>query len=189
MFQVAALRAALLLCGICIPGAAGIAADFSVSSTNLHDGAAVPLAQVLNRSGCDGGNQSPQISWSGEPAGTRSFVVTLFDPDAPSGHGWWHWIVFDIAANVHNLPEGAGAARSQELPPAARQGRNDFGFTGYGGPCPPAGSPPHRYVLSVFALKSATLPLEEGASGAELQAALRSSAIAVARIVAHYGRD
>ena len=134
---------------------AAMAAGFTVTSRNIHEGGTVPTAQVFNASGCRGNNRSPQLSWSGAPAGTKSFAITMFDPDAPTGNGWWHWTVFNIPPGVHSLPENAGAASAPGLPPGAVQGRTSYGFSHYGGPCPPAGDAPHRYVITVYALKLA----------------------------------
>jgi hypothetical protein len=167
---------------------AAMATVFSVSSADIRDGGTVPMAQVFNADGCTGRNRSPQLTWSGEPTETRSFAVTMFDPDAPTGHGWWHWTMFDIPATVHTLPENAGAERSGALPAGAEQGRNDFGFSQYGGPCPPVGDKPHRYVITVYALNRAKLPLEAGASGTTVDSILRAAAIASVHLTGRYGR-
>ncbi|HET8996557.1 MAG TPA: YbhB/YbcL family Raf kinase inhibitor-like protein [Acetobacteraceae bacterium] len=147
----------------------------------------MPMAQVFSQFGCTGKNISPQLSWSGEPAGTKSFAVTMYDPDAPTGSGWWHWTVFNIPANVHSLPENAGAAHGT-LPAGATEGRTDFGFSHYGGPCPPAGDHPHRYVITVFAVKVAKLPLDAQSSGALVGFNLHFNTLAKTHMTAHYGR-
>jgi hypothetical protein len=117
------------------------------------------LPQTTEFSGCGGGNVSPQLSWSGAPPATKSFVVTLFDPDAPTTTGFWHWVVFNIPASVQSLPAGAGSKTS----PVAKSlsGYTDFGFSHYGGPCPPNGDAPHHYLFTVFALD---VPSLEGVS-------------------------
>lgn len=129
-----------------------MAAPFSVSSNDMRDGQ--PLAQQhwFAGFGCTGGNVSPQLTWKNAPAGTRSFAVTVRDPDAPTGSGWWHWTVVNIASSVFSLPAGAGDKNSATLPGGAVQGRNDFGYAGFGGACPPAGDKPHRYRFTVWAL-------------------------------------
>ncbi|MDE2049843.1 MAG: YbhB/YbcL family Raf kinase inhibitor-like protein, partial [Gammaproteobacteria bacterium] len=137
-------------------------------------------------SGCRGGNISPALSWNDPPAGTRSFAVLMFDPDAPGG-GWWHWAVFDIPAGVSALQAGAGDPAKHLLPAGAIQARNDFGPLGYGGPCPPPG-PPHHYQLMLYALRIATLGLGASAGPAEVAAKARANALAQAQIVGLYGR-
>jgi len=107
---------------------------------------------VLNTFGCSGGNVSPELSWTNPPAGAKSFVLTMFDPDAPTGSGFWHWTVFDIPAAVTELPTGAGSPDGANLPAGAVQSRNDASMLGYVGAGPPPGHGPHRYVFVVHAL-------------------------------------
>jgi Raf kinase inhibitor-like YbhB/YbcL family protein len=182
--RVLALLGTLLIAPAAIPGAA--ASGFALRSPNLAPGGVIAGEYVYDRSGCRGGNISPALSWSDPPAGTRSFALLMFDPDAPGG-GWWHWAVFDIPAGVRSLPAGAGDPARHLLPAGALQVRNDFGSAGYGGPCPPPG-PPHRYRLRVYALGVATLGLGTGASPAAVAARARAEALALAEIVARYGR-
>jgi len=165
-----------------------MAAPFSVSSNDMRDGQ--PLAQQhwFAGFGCTGGNVSPQLAWKNAPAGTRSFAVTVRDPDAPSGSGWWHWTVVNIASSVFSLPAGAGDKNSATLPGGAVQGRNDFGYAGFGGACPPAGDKPHRYRFTVWALDVPTLPVDAGASGALVGYLLHSHALASAQLTAMAGR-
>ena len=163
------------------------AAGFSLSSTDIAAGQALSERQVFKGFGCDGGNISPQLSWSGAPAATRSFAVTVYDPDAPTGSGWWHWTVFNLPASTHALPAGAGTPGGA-LPPGAGQGRTDFGQTGVGGACPPVGDKAHRYQFTVWALKVDHLPLDEHASGAMVGFMLKANALATASLTATYGR-
>lgn len=107
---------ALVLAAVLALSSAAAAARMTISVPDFSSGRTVPMANVLNLFGCTGQNQSPAISWSGEPRGTQSFAVTVFDPDAPTGSGWWHWTVFDIPANVHSLPAGAGDQGATTLP-------------------------------------------------------------------------
>ena len=175
--------AALLVLALPLVTCAG-EPGFHVASAALDDGDTLPLAQVYKGSGCNGGNRSPALAWSGAPEGTRSYAVTMFDPDAPTGHGWWHWLAYDLPARTTSLPENAGAA----LPDGARQARNDFGSIGYGGACPPAGAKPHRYVITVYALPVARLAVPASASAAQVDAALERDALAKARLTLRYGR-
>jgi Raf kinase inhibitor-like YbhB/YbcL family protein len=178
---------------VCLPAfavmpAPSLAQGFSLTSTDLD--AAKPVAEtfVFDGGGCSGGNQSPQLAWAGAPAGTKSFALTVFDPDAPNGGaGFWHWAVFDIPAGVAALPRGAGAADGHALPQGARQVANDFDQPGYGGPCPPAGKP-HRYLFDLYALKVPAIQLAREASAAEAAARIRKEAIAKATLMVRYGR-
>ena len=126
-------------------------------SEAISDGSTIELTYCEPQ--CGGSNVSPDLTWSGAPEGTKSYAVTCFDPDAPTGSGWWHWIAFDIPADVTALDAGAA------LPAAAREWQNDYGYDGYGGPCPPPG-PAHRYVFTVYALDVAELGVPEGATSA-----------------------
>lgn len=144
------------------------AGGFTLTSTAFKDGGKIPMAHVYNSMGCHGGNHSPELSWSGAPAGTKSFAVTEYDPEANTGSGWWHWTVFNIPANVNHLPADIGVNGSQNLPKGAVQGRNDFGDSHYDGSCPPATDPPHHYHFTVYALKVDKLPVDENASGAKV---------------------
>lgn len=160
------------------------AADFVLKSAQLTDGGRIPDAQVFDGFGCTGGNVSPELQWSGAPEGTKSFAVTVYDPDAPTGSGWWHWVVFDLPASVSELPAGASGA----LPEGAVESRTDFGAPGYGGPCPPQGHGDHRYVFTVHALKTESLPLDAQASGAMVGFYLNANALGTASLTATYGR-
>lgn len=183
------MRGVVLAAALCLPVITASAAGFTVSAPDFHNGSTIPMAHVFNQGGCTGGNQSPALSWSGEPAGTQSFAITMFDPDAPTGSGWWHWTVFNIPASVRSLSENVGAPDSTQLPPGAGQGRNDYGFSGYGGPCPPVGNRPHRYVITVYALKMAKLPLDAQSSGALVGFMLHANALATAQTMGRYGRS
>lgn len=179
------MRALMLAAALVLAAAPGVAAGFTVTTPDFADGGTIGMAQVHTR--CQGQNRSPALAWSGEPAGTQSFGVTMYDPDAPAPGGWWHWTVFNIPAGVHGLAANAGAGTPGLLPAGAGEGRNDFGFSHYGGPCPPPGAP-HRYEITVYALKTARLPLGPDSPGARVAAALRANALATARITGLYGR-
>ena len=162
------------------------AAQLALESPDIAPGGSIALEHVYDRSGCHGGNISPALAWRHPPAGTRSFALLMFDPDAPGG-GWWHWAVFDIPATVTSLRAGAGNPAGHLLPAGAVQGRNDFGSPGYGGPCPPPGSP-HHYRLTLYALRLAKLGLGTDAGPAQIDARARASALAEAQVVGLYGR-
>src|SRR5215212_5718913 len=140
-----------------------LAADFRLKVDDLKPNARLPDQYVFNGFGCSGANHSPALSWSGAPRDPKSFALTVYDPDAPTGCGWWHWVVFNIPPSTTGIPEGSGNAT--ELPSGAVQSVTDFGKPGYGGPCPPPGKP-HRYIFNVHALKTDKLDLDPSASGA-----------------------
>ena len=143
-------------------------------------------AQYARVYGCTGGNISPQIVWSDPPAATRSFAVTLFDPDAPGGHGWWHWLAVDIPPSVRELPKGANGDRAL-MPKGVIQTMTDFGAPGYGGPCPPPGED-HHYVVTVTALKTASLGLTPQAKEDEVAAKIKANELAHASVIIRAAR-
>ena len=155
-----------------------------LTSSNIANGAKLSLAQVHTQ--CGGQNRSPALRWSGAPSGTRSFAVTLFDPDAGGGAGFWHWLVFDIPAATTGLPEGAGAGSG--LPAGTELAANDFGDSGYGGACPPPGSGVHHYEFTLYALSTPHLPLRADVKGSDLSAYLKAHALASASLVGTYSR-
>ena len=157
--------------------------DFTLTSTSFGDGATLPKNQVSAGGHPDGKDLSPQLSWSGFPGGTRSFVVTMYDPDAPTASGFWHWAVANIPASVTSLAEGAGDAKdSAGLPPDALSLQNDGGHAGYMGAAPPAGHGAHRYMVVVHAVDVPALDVDGGASPAVLGFNLAFHTLARARI-------
>lgn len=164
------------------------AAGFKLSSPTVRPGSMLTDAQVFKGFGCEGKNLSPALTWSGAPAGTKSFAVTVYDPDAPTGSGWWHWVVFNIPAATTELPEGAGAADGKGLPAGAVQGRTDFGAPGFGGACPPKGDKPHRYIFTVHALKTDKIEVPADASAALVGFMIHANRLGQASFQARYGR-
>lgn len=153
------------------------AAALELSSPEVAPGSTFALSHVYSE--CGGGNVAPVLAWKGAPAGTKSFVVTMFDPDA-HGSGWWHWIVYNIPASVTGISGG--------VPADARQGRNDFGKAEYDGPCPPPGSGVHHYQMTVWALSTPTLPTEGATEGEIVGPYLKTHALASATLTATYER-
>jgi len=161
--------------------------SFTLTSPDIASGQKVKPAQVFNEFGCTGQNISPALAWQNPPAGTRGFAVMVHDPDAPTGSGWWHWIVYNIPANVSSLPADAGNPAKGLMPKGAVQGRNDYGVHAYGGPCPPPG-PAHRYFFRVHALKVDRIDAPVEASAALVGFNVNANTLAVAEIMALYGR-
>ena len=164
------------------------AGDFALQSEDLRHGEGLALAQVYDGFGCTGSNRSPILRWNFPPAGAKSFAVTVYDPDAPTGSGWWHWLVYNIPSETNVLVGGAGALGGLGLPRGAIMGRNDFGAHAYGGACPPPGHRAHRYLFAVHALKVEKIELPADASAAMIGFMINSNTIAMARILTTFGR-
>ncbi|KZM72720.1 YbhB/YbcL family Raf kinase inhibitor-like protein [Nocardia terpenica] len=158
---------------------------FALTSEDVTDGQPFGNDQVSGVFGAGGKDISPQLSWSGFPAGTKSFAVTVYDPDAPTASGFWHWAIADIPASVTSLPRGAGS-EGGALPAGAIALRNDGGFAGFVGAAPPAGHGHHRYIITVHAVDVDSLGIDANATPAFLGFNLFSHAIGRAQIVATY---
>jgi hypothetical protein len=179
---------ALIACALVFGATSALAGDFQLTSSSLQANGTMPGRHIFNSFGCTGDNLSPQLSWQGEPEGTRSFAVTVYDPDAPTGSGWWHWLVFNIPSDMHSLPENSGNPEKGLLPQQTVQARTDFGTPGYGGACPPAGDSNHHYRFIVWALDVDQLPLTADSSGAMIGFNLRQHMLGKAELTVIYGR-
>ncbi|TGN13206.1 YbhB/YbcL family Raf kinase inhibitor-like protein [Leptospira ilyithenensis] len=162
------------------------AADIKLTSNAIKEGSVLTNAQVFNGFGCSGENISPDLNWTGVPKETKAFAVTVYDPDAPTGSGFWHWVVFNIPADATGLASKAGNEKGT-LPQGSIQSRTDFGKPGFGGACPPAGDKPHRYIFKVYALKD-KIPLDADAPGALVGFYINSLKLAEGKLNAKYGR-
>jgi hypothetical protein len=158
-------------------------AKLSVHSSTFADGARLPQSAVYSGWGHNGQNRSPHLTWSGAPAGTNSFAVECHDPDAPTGIGFTHWVLFDIPANILELPENVEAGR---LPGGAKKGLSDIGLPGYFGAAPPPG-PAHQYIFTIYALSEQTLGLGDTTTLAALRFTIRDKKLAEGRITGLYG--
>lgn len=164
---------------------------FTLLSNSFRDGDYLAPAHILSEAygfGCAGGNSSPHLKWSGAPAGTKSFALTCYDPDAPTGSGFWHWLAVNIPPNVTELPLNASDPKTGLMPKGTLQTRTDFGAPGYGGPCPPAGDHPHRYLFTVFAVKEASLPVNADTMPAVVGFMLNFNTLAKASLMGLYKR-
>ena len=161
-------------------------AKLVVTSSVLRDGEKTPDSMVFNGMGCTGGDRSPDLSWSGAPSGTKSFAVTMYDPDAPTTVGFVHWVLFNVPASTTSLPEGAGAKADAGV--GATHGIADFGFSHYGGPCPPPGDEPHHYHVTVYALDQELKGLDDKTTYAKFRFMIRGHVLAQGEIVGRYGR-
>jgi hypothetical protein len=162
------------------------AQEFTLKSEDLQG--QLSQDQVFSGFGCSGKNISPSLKWINAPAQTKSFAVTVYDPDAPTGSGWWHWIIFNIPASIHELKADTGRIEKHLAPVSSIQSITDFGRPGFGGACPPQGDKAHRYIFTVHALNTAKLDLDEKTSPAMVGFMLNNHTIAKASLIAYYQR-
>lgn len=162
--------------------------SFALSSNDISSGSKILKKHVFNGFGCDGENVSPQISWRNAPVETKSFAVTVYDPDAPTGSGWWHWLVVNIPTKYKELPSNFGADNKFMIQDGILQIRNDFGIYNFGGPCPPKNTKAHNYVFTVYALKAEKLELSEASTAALAGFIINQNSLGKISFVAKYGR-
>lgn len=173
---------------LCAASLSSYAADFKLTSTDVAANSTITNKYVFKGFGCSGDNVSPALSWSGAPAGTQSFALTVYDPDAPTGSGWWHWVVINIPASATGLPQGVGTIDGKSLPAGSQQVKTDFGAAGYGGPCPPMGDKPHHYIFTVYALKVPKIEVGADATAAMAGFNIHGNKLGSATFTALYGR-
>ncbi|MCC7203033.1 MAG: YbhB/YbcL family Raf kinase inhibitor-like protein [Nitrospirae bacterium] len=153
--------------------------NFTLSTSAFIEGETIPVKYT-----CDGADLSPLMKWEGIPAGTKGFAIIMDDPDAPVGT-FTHWVIYDIPADTHTLPEGL--AKDPELSKGIKQGTTSFRRTGYGGPCPPPGRP-HRYFFTIYALDTGTTGLASKASRQDVESRIKGHITGKATVMGQYGR-
>lgn len=172
-----------------ISSAALAGGEFTVSSKSFENGKNLPKTMEFNGFGCSGGNISPELSWKNAPEGTKSYAITIHDPDAPTTSGWWHWLVYNIPANVNSISEGASVTSKNALPEGTQEATTDYGTAGFGGACPPEGHGTHHYNLTVYALKTDKLDLDPKTTfGAKLTYMLNANSLGKATMQGLYQR-
>ncbi len=165
------------------------AKKMSITSASWQNDEDITGDFVFKGMGCEGKNQSPEVSWKDLPKNAKSIAVTVYDPDAPTGSGWWHWIIYNIPVTMTGLPQGFGEMGKRKLKGGPIQNMTDFGDVGYGGPCPPQGDSPHHYFLKVFALDVEKLDIPDKASGAMAGFYINQHIVAEAGLTGFYARE
>ncbi len=161
-------------------------ASFTLYSPDIYQNQQIREEQVFNNFGCDGQNVSPRLVWRNAPNNVKSFAITMFNKDAKTGSGWWHWIVYNIPANINKIDEGA-STNKKLLPKGAIQGINDYGKKQYGGACPPEREK-HNYIITIYALNVEKLDLPRNSTPAMVSLYLNKHKIKIATINAFYER-
>lgn len=175
----------ILITGATVSAAPAQAPTFRFWSDDLKAGT-VSVEHVHNSFGCSGSNRSPHLAWTGAPKDAKSFVITVYDPDAPTGSGFWHWVIANIPPATTTI--ATSASRSPRMPAEALETRTDFGPPGYGGPCPPPGDQPHRYIFTIHALREPKLEATADTSAALVGFMTSQYRIASASFTVRYGR-
>jgi len=163
-----------------------MAEGFTLSSKDISG--QLSINEVFQGFGCTGKNISPELSWKNAPKGTKSFAITVYDPDAPTGSGWWHWVVFNIPKEVNSLRSGAGSIRTKLMPAGAVQNVIDYGFAGFGGACPPKGDKAHQYIFTVHALDVEKFELDGKQSPAIAGYYINAHTLSKASLISYYAR-
>ena len=165
------------------------AGSLTLSSQDISEAKFMSKDHEFNGFGCSGADKSPHLKWSGIPKGTKSFAITAYDPDAPTGSGWWHWQIVNIPLSVTELAADAGNTKKRSVPKGSLQIQNDYGTRGFGGACPPQGHGIHHYRFTVHALSVEKLELPENASGALAGYMINAHTIESSTIESLYKRD
>lgn len=165
-----------------------LASSFTLSSKDITHGEFMNKAQEFTGFGCNGNDISPHLKWNNAPKGTKSFAITAYDPDAPTGSGWWHWQAINISVDTTELAADAGNKTVSNMPKNSVQIKNDFGSRGFGGACPPVGHGVHHYRFTVHALSVEKLELPADASGALAGYMINANTIEAATIESLYKR-
>ena len=183
-----AIHAAVV--ALALAAQAGFAKDsFTLRSSDIKAGSRIDMKHVFKGFGCEGGNLSPALAWSGAPAGTKSFALLVHDANAPTGGaGWWHWVAYNIPADAKGLDQGAGTADGAKLPKGSVQANTDFGAPGWGGPCPPEGHGIHNYVFTLHAIKTDKLEIPAGATASLAGYMINGNSLASAKLRGVYSR-
>jgi Raf kinase inhibitor-like YbhB/YbcL family protein len=176
----------IMLLGAIFLTSAALGASFKLKSPSINPKKPLPLKHVFNGFGCTGENISPALEWTGAPKDTKSFAVTVYDPDAPTGRGWWHWTLLNIPASVTKIEEGA--SNNKKIPKGSVEGKTDYGKMVYGGACPPTGDKPHRYIFTVHALKTDKLDVDAESNGALADLHINANSLGKASLTVKYGR-
>lgn len=171
-----------LICTFALSAIISTTSAFELTSTDIQDGQPMTDQFVFNGFGCSGQNRSPQLSWHNPPQGTQSYAITAYDPNAPTGSGWWHWVVVNIPAQQTQLAQGAILTQSTQTI------RNDFGTTAYGGACPPKGHGVHHYQFTVWALPISHIDVTDTTTPALIGYQLNAISLAKAKLTATYAR-
>jgi len=169
--------------------ASALAGSLTLSSQDIAQGEYMAKAQEFNGFGCSGGDLSPHLKWLDAPKGTKSFAITAYDPDAPTGSGWWHWQIVNIPMTVMEIQTGAGNTKNNSAPAGSTQIQNDYGSRGFGGACPPEGHGVHHYRFTIHALSVEKLTLPKDASGALTGYMINAKTIESSTIESLYKRN